>query len=149
MICILSTIFNYVSFNIIDDTECYTVETESEDETEGYVSGAGSYPEGTTVVIEAVPNEGYEFDCWDDGSTENPRTVTVQSGSTYRASFRHATAVRPATIEGLRVENGRIVYEGGLRIYDLLGRDVTAANGTLRGVYIAVAAHASAKVLVP
>lgn len=141
--------YMWKNFKIIDDTECYTVETESEDETEGYVSGAGSYPEGTTVVIEAVPNEGYEFDCWDDGSTENPRTVTVQSGSTYRASFRHATAVRPATIEGLRVESGRIVYEGSLRIYDLLGRDVTAANGTLRGVYIAVAAHASAKVWVP
>ncbi len=141
--------YMWKNFNIIDDTECYTVETESEDETEGYVSGAGSYPEGTTVVIEAVPNEGYEFEHWDDGSTENPRTVTVQSGSTYRASFRHATVVRPATIEGLRIENGRIVYEGSLRIYDLLGRDVTAANGTLRGIYIAVTARASAKVWVP
>ena len=141
--------YMWKNFNIIDDTECYTVETESEDETEGYVSGAGSYPEGTTVVIEAVPNEGYEFDCWDDGNTENPRTVTVQSGSTYRASFRHATAVRPATIEGLRIENGRIVCEGSLRIYDLLGRDVTAANGTLHGIYIAVTAGGNAKVRVP
>ena len=136
-------------FNIVGDVACYAVETESEDETEGYVSGAGSYPEGTTVVIEAVPNEGYEFDCWDDGSTENPRTVTVQSGSTYKASFRLATAIRPAAIEGLRVEYGRIVYDGTLRIYDLFGRDVTADNGTLRGIYIAVTAQGNAKVWVP
>lgn len=136
-------------FNIVGDVECYTIETESEDEEEGYVSGAGSYPEGSIITIEAVPNDGYEFTCWDDGSTDNPRTVVVSNGNVYRASFRQATAMRPATIEGLRVENGRIIYEGRLRICDLFGRDVTAVNGTLRGIYIAVTDKGNAKLLVP
>ena len=35
----------------------------------------------------ATPNEGYEFTGWNDGNTENPRTVTVTSDTAFTAIF--------------------------------------------------------------
>ena len=35
----------------------------------------------------ATPNEGYEFTGWNDGNTENPRTVTVTSDTAFVAIF--------------------------------------------------------------
>ncbi len=39
--------------------------------------GAEGVVEGTIVTISATPKAGYQFDGWDDGNTDNPRTVTV------------------------------------------------------------------------
>lgn len=35
--------------------------------------------EGDTIVLSVQPNEGYEFNGWDDGNTDNPRSVTMVS----------------------------------------------------------------------
>ena len=35
----------------------------------------------------ATANEGYEFTGWNDGNTENPRTVTVTSDTAFMAIF--------------------------------------------------------------
>ena len=35
----------------------------------------------------ATPNEGYEFTGWNDGNTENPRTVTITSDTAFMAIF--------------------------------------------------------------
>ena len=44
--------------------------------------------DGTEVPIEAVPNANHRFVKWtDDGSTTNPRTVTITSDSTFTAEF--------------------------------------------------------------
>lgn len=53
----------------------------------GTVTGGGTYVEGTVVTITATPGEGYYFLGWSDGSTENPRTVSVLSNVTYKAMF--------------------------------------------------------------
>ena len=37
--------------------------------------------------IVATPNEGYRFVQWNDGNTDNPRTITVTGDATYTASF--------------------------------------------------------------
>lgn len=57
------------------------------DSTQGTVSGMGSYASGTTATLRAMPAEGYLFSGWSDGSTENPRTVTVTGDATYSANF--------------------------------------------------------------
>ena len=50
--------------------------------------GSATYTiEGNTAVLTATPNEGYEFTGWSDGNTENPRTVTVMSDTTFMAIF--------------------------------------------------------------
>ena len=48
-----------------------------ESDTNGTVTGAGTYDYGTEVTIEAIANEGYHFVQWSDGNTENPRTFTI------------------------------------------------------------------------
>src|SRR5210317_1137369 len=37
----------------------------------------GEYEEGTEVTITAIPNEGYEFTEWSDGSTDESITFTL------------------------------------------------------------------------
>ena len=33
--------------------------------------------EGDTIIVEVTPNDGYEFNGWADGNTDNPRTITM------------------------------------------------------------------------
>ena len=53
----------------------------------GAVEGVGEYEYGTEVSLKAVPNDGYHFDKWGDGVTDNPRTVTVTSDIEVTALF--------------------------------------------------------------
>ena len=53
----------------------------------GSVTGAGEYEEGTEVTITAIPDDGYEFTEWSDGSTANPLTVTLNSNINIQALF--------------------------------------------------------------
>ena len=53
----------------------------------GKVNGGGIYPYGTSIGLEAVPNDHYIFLCWNDGIVSNPRTVTVTKDATYTALF--------------------------------------------------------------
>jgi hypothetical protein len=42
-------------------------------------STGGTYDKGTKVTVTATPDGEYLFDSWSDGSTENPREITVTS----------------------------------------------------------------------
>ena len=53
----------------------------------GYVNGTGTYPEGTSVTLTAVANTGYVFHQWNDGSTQNPRTFTLNNNTSFTAYF--------------------------------------------------------------
>jgi len=57
----------------------------------GYVQqewqGANSYR------LTAVPNEGYEFLYWIDGTNDNPRLVALTKDTMYRAVFAYSTAI--------------------------------------------------------
>ena len=67
--------------------QTYTVTATSTNSTMGYVTGGGTYSAGEEVSLEAVANAGYRFTGWNDGSTENPRSITVTGNVTYIASF--------------------------------------------------------------
>ncbi|MBO7478277.1 MAG: hypothetical protein J6U04_10140 [Salinivirgaceae bacterium] len=46
----------------------------------GTVEGQnGEYKEGETVVFTAIPADGYCFSQWSDGSTKNPRNITIRN----------------------------------------------------------------------
>ncbi len=45
-------------------------------------------PEGTVKQFEAIPNDGYEFIGWTDGSMEPVRTVTMNQDYTFTAMFK-------------------------------------------------------------
>ena len=67
--------------------ETYTITAVSANPGYGTVTGGGTYPVGTVVTIEAVPNEGYEFISWNDDNTDNPREITVTENAVYVAYF--------------------------------------------------------------
>jgi hypothetical protein len=41
--------------------------------------------EGDTIVLSVTPNDGYAFEGWADGNTDNPRTIMMQSDVTLSA----------------------------------------------------------------
>ena len=51
----------------------------------GIVNGAGTYATGETVELTVTPNDDYEFRCWSDGNTDNPRSVVVNGYKEYKA----------------------------------------------------------------
>ena len=105
---------------------------------EGTVLGNGTYTAGTTVTIAAIPNSGYAFDRWNDGSSHNPREVTVNDNMVFVAFFK-GTGVdenegnimvlypNPAT-DNIHIEG--IEANTEVRIYNAIGGlvKVTHAN---------------------
>ena len=132
------------------DYDQFALTVHSNDTTQGTVSGGGIYNEGTDVNIVATPADGYHFVSWNDGNTQNPRSITVTGNATYIATFE----VDGGT-EGIDDATGQIVTvyasEGRIHvyaaqpteaaIYDMIGRRVaTLATGTSTpmpaGVYL-------------
>ena len=69
----------------------HTLTVRSANESQGSVSGGGTFDEGSTQTVRATPKTGFAFDKWSDGSTQNPRTVKLTSDLTLTASFKTAT----------------------------------------------------------
>ncbi len=86
---------NYKALFHLTGTPQYTITVLANDPDLGTVTGSGTYPEGTTIDISATPNTGAFFTGWDDGNTDNPRSVTVTQNMTFTAIF---TEVQTFTI---------------------------------------------------
>ena len=83
------TIWSYF-INIQQDASCpvfYTITAIPNNPYFGAVSGGGEYLENTTAMLTAIPANGYRFESWSDGSTENPYNVVVTADATYVATF--------------------------------------------------------------
>ena len=53
----------------------------------GISGGNGTYHYGDQITLTATPADGYIFSHWNDGNTENPRTITVTGHTTVWANF--------------------------------------------------------------
>ena len=137
----------------------YTVTANATDETMGYVTGGGEYPQGSTATLVAIPFGQNYFVRWNDGNTDNPRTITVTGDMTFTAEFAPAgSAVETlgngergiyATGRTLHVENGGEYY----RVYTAAGRLVYTGNDSsvtlsAPGMYIVHTGDRSQKVAV-
>ena len=80
------TRFDSITFNQQSAAQ-YTITTNVSPTGAGTVTGGGTYPEGTSVTMTATANSGYAFSRWQDGNTNNPRTITVTQNATYTAIF--------------------------------------------------------------
>ena len=87
----------------------HTITVLSDDENLGSVSEGGTYNYGTEIQISATASEGYAFLSWNDGNTENPRTIEVISDTTYIAIFAIA---RTVTIESSNTDMGYVIGSG-------------------------------------
>ena len=68
-----------------------TLTVRSANESQGTVSGGGTFDDGSTQTIQATPQAGFAFDKWSDGSTQNPRTVKLSSDLTLTVNFKTYT----------------------------------------------------------
>ncbi len=113
---------------------------------------------GVTAVLTAIPQEGYRFARWNDGNTENPRTVVVIGSIDLVAEFEAvATGVETQSTgvniyvvnRTLHVEN----VEGDYRVYTTTGQLVYAGHAATvqladAGVYVVRTSSLSQKVVV-
>ena len=53
----------------------------------GQVIGAGQFKPNSSCEISAKANYGYHFTQWNDGNTDNPRTVVLTCDTTFTAEF--------------------------------------------------------------
>lgn len=100
------------SFRISDDVTLtaitgqhdYTVSGQSADAAMGSVSGSTTAHVGQVVNLTAVANDHYRFVSWDNASTANPLSVTVDGDVTRTATFApvhySVTLVQPAAADG-------------------------------------------------
>ena len=69
------------------DLTYYTVTLLANDENLGTVAGGGTYAEGSEATITATPLAASHFNSWNDGNTDNPRTITVTQDTSFTALF--------------------------------------------------------------
>ena len=83
--------------------------------TAGEVVGEGNYPLGSSVTLNAVGSPGYTFSHWDDGSTQNPRTIQVTEDLEFVAYF---TQIQYNIAVSADPTNGGTVIGGGTYTYN-------------------------------
>lgn len=67
--------------------ETFIVSAVPDDPSLGSVSGGGEYKNGDQATLKATPYSGYQFSKWNDGMTENPRSVIVHENVSLKAYF--------------------------------------------------------------
>jgi len=63
--------------------------------------------ENTLLNISAEPNVGYVFKTWNDGNTENPRSIVISKDTTLVASFQFSTSFDTISV-------GKGIYGGSM-----------------------------------
>ena len=105
----------------LNGTPQYTITVLANDPALGTVTGGGTYPQGTVIEISATPNSEAIFSGWDDGNTDNPRSVTVTQDMTFIAQF-NTEVIETYTII-VRSENpleGSVYGSGTYHLYDII-----------------------------
>ncbi len=120
----------------------YVLTLAANDTTMGTVAGGGIYLLGESATLTATPKPGYLFSHWDDGSTDNPRTVVVTADATYVAYFEAEVGIADLVGSGdvnVWSVGGNIRVSGvegmEVRVYDITGRRV-GMEGLRGGVYM-------------
>ncbi len=128
-------VYIYDTVTVTEPLDYYSLTVLSADMEKGLVAGNGSFPEGTMVEIAAVPMVGYRFEGWQDGNTENPRTVTVGQDMTFTASFTASTQsidVSETASHLIYTRGTQIVVENAenarVRIFDVVGRCISVSD---------------------
>ena len=112
----------------VNPVQSYSV-TVYYDENQGFVIGAGTYVEGSTATLAAIPADGYQFVKWGDGVTDNPRNIIVDHDIVL-AAFFNTTGVDESNLLNINLypnpANDKLRIEGlegqtEISIYNALG----------------------------
>lgn len=107
--------------NTIIDTVTLTLT--SNNTSWGSVTGAGSYPIGSNVTINAIPSTNYRFVSWSDGNTSATRNITLTTDSSLIATF----AIKNFTVTALS-NNEQYGTVSGSGVYDYLSQATLVAT---------------------
>ena len=72
----------------------------------------GTYNQGSKITVTANPDGQYLFKEWSDGSTVNPREITVNSDLTLKATFVKKTYPLSVTIDGEGTVQEQVIIQG-------------------------------------
>lgn len=115
----------------------YTLTVQTADTELGSVSGGGTYAMNHVATLTATPLNYSTFLQWDDGNTDNPRTVTITGDATYIALFLPYSEPEHPEGEGqltgkFQVAPSRYVVfsQGNLQYNAANGEKHKCANGT-------------------
>lgn len=107
---------------------------------EVFSNGIGCLPYGTVATIIAVPQAGYQFDHWSDGSTENPYIFPVFEDKDLTAYFVSASDIDDIAENGICLysHHNTIVISGAhgeaIRVFDTMGHCVAIGNSNILSV---------------
>ena len=127
-------IFIVVAVAAIMFTSCkkeYTITVQSNNESWGSVEGSGTYAKGTVISIGAISNNGYQFAKWDDGNTDNPRSIIVEKNATYIAIFSGGVFTDAFSVSATRT----VYFSPGNLQWSATGSHAVAGNGTDTGTW--------------
>ena len=103
---------NYVDYLIVigkgidygtDTTKFVSLSTVSENSTAGSATSdakGSNVAENSEITFTATPNSGWKFECWSDGSKENPHKVTVSTNTIMFAHFIPENYTAPTDLVG-------------------------------------------------
>ena len=82
-----SSSWNTYCTNFIEPEILYSVNLHSADTIKGQVAFDQEPSCDNTAIIRAIPSSGYSFTTWNDGVTNNPRTLFLSQDTTFTANF--------------------------------------------------------------
>ena len=88
---------------------CYTIKVEATEG--GSVEGGGIFVEGDRVTLKAIPDEGYHFEQWSDGSTDTPYTFEAKEHVTLTAKFAPNSYNLIYVIDGVEYKRVSVLYK--------------------------------------
>ena len=104
-----------------NDIRTFTLNVSSADENKGTTTPGGMYDEDSEILIYAAAKDGYKFSRWNDGNTDNPRTVKMIGDLSYKAYFeavipisKYNITASANAVEGTVVGAG--IYEAGTQV---------------------------------
>ena len=100
----------------ITESSSFELSVSANDEAYGRVEVENHSCESKTLT--AIANNGYEFTGWNDGNTENPRTVTVTSDTTFMAIFTEAgtTPIITVTVNDATMGSASYTLDGNTAV---------------------------------
>ena len=113
----------------------FTVNVQSNNSAWGRVKATPVDCEDNNATLTALPDTNYRFLKWNDGNTDNPRTIKVHADTSFTAIFAYANAISEMSEDGLlriypnpvttqlSVDYGNYTIKEVI-IYDVTGKEV-------------------------
>jgi len=95
------------------DYNQYSITVDMNDSIQGTVNGEGEYDYLSQRTISATANYGYHFVQWNDGNTDNPRTITLTQDTSFTAQFakNQYTLTITSSDDSIGIVSGGGTYE--------------------------------------